>query len=117
MELDPQQLKELMKQAIREEIGTSDCRLARKWNDGVMTLHSDDPSLQPKEIPIETFFKKITSVREKLRVLEQKINNSASLSPEEKVEFQSQITQAYGSLTTFNILFQDEEDRFVGTKS
>ena len=65
----------------------------------------------------ETFLKKITSVREKLRVLEQKINNHPRLSDVERAEMQMLITRAYGSLTTFNILFRDEEDRFEGIKS
>ncbi|MCA9449949.1 MAG: hypothetical protein KC931_22700 [Candidatus Omnitrophica bacterium] len=116
MELDAQEIKRLMKEAIREEIGYSDCRIAKKWKDGIMTLNSDNPSIQPKEIPIDSFFKKLTSVREKLRVLEQKLNNHKTLSPEEKLEFQTLISRAYGSLTTFNILFEDEEDRFVGVK-
>ena len=117
MEIEPQQLKQLVKEAIREEIGFSDCRIAKRWKNGLMTLHSDDPGIQSKEIPLDSFFKKITSVREKLRVLEQKINNHDALAPEEKLELQQLISRAYGSLTTFNILFQDEEDRFVGAKS
>jgi len=117
MELDPHELKRLMKEAIREEIGYSDCRIAKKWKNGTMTLHSDDPAIQAREIPLDSFFKKMTSVREKLRVLEQKINNHQSLTPEEKMEFQTLLSRAYGSLTTFNVLFQDEEDRFVGVKS
>ncbi|MCA9411410.1 MAG: hypothetical protein KC944_09380 [Candidatus Omnitrophica bacterium] len=116
MELDPHELKKLMKEAIREELGASDCRIAKRWKDGLITLHSDNPTVQPKEIPMDAFFKKITSVREKLRVLEQKLNNHKSLTPEEKLEFQTLISRAYGSLTTFNILFEDEEDRFVGVK-
>jgi hypothetical protein len=116
MELEPRELKQLIKEAIREEIGFSDCRIAKKWKDGMMTLSSDDPAIQPKEIPLDSFFKKITSVREKIRVLEQKINNHGSLSPEDQMEFQTLISRAYGSLTTFNVLFQDEEDRFVGLK-
>ncbi len=117
MELEPQELKKLMKEAIREEIGYSDCRIANKWKDGVITFHSDDPNIQPREISIDSFFKKMTSVREKLRVLEQKVNNHKNLSPEEKMEFQTLISRGYGSLTTFNVLFQDEEDRFEGIKS
>ena len=83
---------------------------------GTLILKPCD-SAQPKEIPLDVFFKKITSVREKLRVLEQKLNNNESLSWEEKTEFQTLITRAYGSLTTFNILFREEKDRFTGQKS
>ena len=81
-----------------------------------MILQPFDGTLQAKEVPLNMFFKKITSVREKLRVLEQKINNHPRLSPEEKTEFQQLITRAYGSLTTFNVLFRDEADKFVGMK-
>ncbi|MEX2016498.1 MAG: hypothetical protein WD873_07635, partial [Candidatus Hydrogenedentales bacterium] len=65
--------------------------------------------------PLDTFFKKITSVREKLRVLEQKINNNASIAAEDRLELQKLIARAYGSLTTFNVLFRNEEDQFEGT--
>jgi hypothetical protein len=87
-----------------------------RWEGGTLTLKPADSSLKSKDIPLESFFKKITSVREKLRVLEQKINNHASLTPEDKMEFQKLLSRAYGSLTTFNILFKNEDDQFEGMK-
>lgn len=90
-----------------------------KWKGGTMILKPEDDSLQGKEIPIETFFHKIVMVRDRLRVLEQNINSHKGLSDEEKVGLQQYITRIYGSLTTFNVLFERKEDHFKGesTKS
>ncbi len=90
--------------------------LGDKWQNGLMILQPEDKSLKPKEIPIEAFFHKIVMVRDRLRVMEQRINSS-DLSDEEKVNLQQYITRIYGSLTTFNILFKNKEDNFVGEKS
>ncbi len=88
-----------------------------KWNGGIMSLQPKDASLKPKEIPIETFFHKIVMLRDRLRVLEQKINANSKLQDDEKVEMQQYITRIYGSLTTFNVLFKYATDQFVGEKS
>ena len=55
-------------------------------------------------------------VRDRVRIIEQRINSS-NLTDEEKVNLQQYITRIYGSLTTFNVLFQQKEDGFVGEKS
>ena len=55
-------------------------------------------------------------LRDRLRVLEQRINSNDKLSEEEKVNMQQYITRIYGSLTTFNVLFRDDKDHFVGEK-
>ncbi len=91
--------------------------LGDKWNDGLMILKPGDENLKSKEIPIESFFHKIVMVRDRIRVMEQRINSSANLSDEEKVNLQQYITRIYGSLTTFNVLFKYKEDYFVGEKS
>jgi len=98
--------------ALQEIVPLSD-----KWTGGNMILQPANQSLKPKEIPIESFFHKIVMVRDRLRVLEQNINSHAALTDEEKVNMQQYITRIYGSLTSFNILFADKEQYFVGAKS
>jgi len=91
--------------------------IGEKWKGGNLVMQPGDASLKPKELPIDAFFHKIVMVRDRLRVLEQKINSSARLSDDEKVDIQQYITRIYGSLTTFNVLFRDKEHHFVGEKS
>lgn len=91
--------------------------LGEKWQGGTLLMQPANSALQPKEIPIETFFHKIVMLRDRLRVLEQNINSSNSLSDEEKVNLQQYITRVYGSLTTFNVLFSEKDHYFVGVKS
>ncbi|MBU0486434.1 MAG: hypothetical protein KKA07_06580 [Bacteroidetes bacterium] len=88
--------------------------LGKKWQGGTLILQPPVGSLKPKDIPIEIFFHKIVMLRDRLRVLEQKINSSKVLTDEEKVDWQQYITAIYGSLTTFNILFEDRDDYFIG---
>ena len=90
-----------------------DVTIAPKYRQGTMVIKPRDESLTPKDVDLDVFFKKIVSVRNNLRVLEQKVNSSG-LEDGEKVELQGYITKCYGSLTTFNVLFHDEDDKFVG---
>ncbi len=90
--------------------------IGTKWANGRLVMFPGDSSLKEKEVPIDAFFHKIVMVRDRLRVLEQKLNAS-KLSDDEKVDMQQYITRIYGSLTTFNILFKNKDDYFVGEKS
>ena len=90
--------------------------LGKKWNGGVMILQPANQDLKPKEIPVEVFFHKIVMMRDRLRVLEQNINSHTGLTDEEKINLQQYITRCYGTMTTFNILFDEKEDFFIGSK-
>lgn len=89
--------------------------LADKWKGGKLILEPGDTSLKSSEVPIDTFFHKITMVRDRLRVMEQKVNSS-NLDEQEKIDMQQYITRCYGSLTTFNVLFKLKDQQFVGQK-
>lgn len=97
--------------AIEEEV-----KLGDRWLKGKLILEPGEEGLKPKEMEIDTFFHKIVMVRDRLRVMEQRINAS-NLADEEKVNLQQYITRIYGSLTSFNALFKYKEDYFVGSKS
>lgn len=89
--------------------------IADKWKGGNLKLEPGQHGVQGKDVPIDTFFNKIVMVRDRLRVMEQKINAS-NLDNSEKVDLQQYITRIYGSLTTFNVLFKLQSDYFVGEK-
>jgi hypothetical protein len=91
-------------------------QLGDKWDGGTLILKPGEVGLAKKEMPIDTFFHKIVMVRDRLRVMEQRINSS-SMTDEEKVNLQQYITRIYGSLTSFNVLFRRKEDHFTGSKS
>lgn len=91
--------------------------IADKWKGGNLILEPKDTNLASKEIPIDSFFHKIVMVRDRIRVMEQKINSSKNLDDQEKIDLQQYITRIYGSLTTFNVLFKLKTDHFVGVKS
>ena len=107
-------LEMLLRRVIREETGITAVVPADKWRGGTLILRPGTPGLQEKSVPIETFFHKIVMLRNRLRTLEQQVNAS-ELPDDAKVRLQAYISGCYGSLTTFNILFADEDDQFKGS--
>ncbi len=107
-------LEMLLRRILREEIGLTPVPIAEKWRGGELTLKPGRPDLQDKSWPIETFFHKVVMLRNRLRVLEQQINGM-DISEDLKLKLQGYITGCYGTLTSFNILFADEDDRFRGS--
>jgi hypothetical protein len=114
LDMDLDEFRRVLRDVLREELGVGEVALGDRWRGGNIVLKPGKDGTQPKEIPIEAFFHKIVMLRDKLRVLEQKVNSSKGLADDEKVQLQQYITACYGSLTTFNVLFRDREDWFVG---
>jgi hypothetical protein len=113
-------IKKAVSQALLEEgysLRDSEMELGERWVDGEMIIKPKSDTIAEKRIPLEAFFHKIIMIRDRLRVLEQKINAHPKLGDEEKVEMQQYITRIYGSLTTFNLLFKRKSGWFVGEKS
>jgi len=117
MEIDYGQLKQALREVLEEQGVASDPEMAPKYVGGRLLIHPRDEGLKPKEIPLEDFFKKVVRVRDQLRILEQKINNHDKLSDDDKRVLQGYLTRSYGTLTTFNVLFADKSDWFVGQKT
>ena len=117
MEIDYGQLKQALRDVLAEEGAASDPPLAHRYRGGTLVIKPSDASQQSKEVPIEDFFRKLVRVRDQMRVLEQKINAHPKLEAEERRVLQGYITRCYGTLTTFNQLFQERDDWFVGQKS
>lgn len=114
--VDREELKRVVREVLEDESSFGYVPIGERWAGGTLIIKPRDQSLQPKEIPLDTFFHKIVMVRDKLRVLEQKINASEALGEAEKVDLQQYLTKVYGTLTTFNVLFRMKEDQFIGAK-
>ena len=106
-------LELLIRRIIREETGLTPVTPAEKWRGGELVLKPGKPGVQEKSWPIESFFHKVVMLRNRLRTLEQQVNAS-DLPDDQKLKIQSYITGCYGSLTSFNVLFADDEDQFKG---
>jgi hypothetical protein len=106
-------LELLLRRILRQELGLTAVVPADKWRGGELVLRPGKPGLQEKKWPIDSFFHKIVMVRNRLRTLEQQVNAS-DLPDDAKVRLQSYISGCYGTLTSFNVLFADEEDQFKG---
>jgi hypothetical protein len=107
-------LELMLRRVIREETGITPVTPAEKWRNGTLVLRPGTPGLQEKSWPIETFFHKVVMLRNRLRTLEQQVN-AADLPDDVKVRLQGYISGCYGSLTSFNVLFADEDDQFKGS--
>jgi hypothetical protein len=116
LEMTREELKDLIREAMDEERGGGDAPMARRWEGGSVLMKPGATDTQSKEIPIDALFHKVVMVRDRLRVLEQKINAHPKLGDAEKVEMQAYVTKCYGSLTTFNVLFREKSDQFQGEK-
>ena len=106
-------LELLLRRIVREEAGLTPVAPAEKWRGGDLVLKPGRPGVQEKSWPIETFFHKIVMLRNRLRTLEQQVNAS-ELPEDQKLKLQGYVSGCYGSLTSFNILFADEDDQFKG---
>ncbi len=93
---------------------TRHIEIGERWKGGKIIIVPGRDGLQSKEIPINTFWHKVVMTRDRLRVMEQKINSS-NLVEADKIDLQQYLSRIYGTLTTFNVLFEEKEDQFKGT--
>ena len=110
--MDREGLKQVLRELLEAETLYGYPELGSRWDGGTMVLKPADDKLQPKEVSLDTFFNKIVMLRDRLRVLEAKINGHEGLSKPDKIELQGYISKCYGTLTTFNVLFADKDDHF-----
>ena len=112
--MDTEEFRRVLRQVLAEELAISPVELGGRWQGGELVLKPGKEGTAEKRVPIETFFHKIVMIRDKLRVLEAKLNSSDKLTAEDKVQLQQYVTNCYGSLTTFNVLFAEKNDSFSG---
>lgn len=117
IDMDQDEFRRVLRQVIREELGVGTTPMADRFRGGELVIKPGKKDTQEKSVPLDAFFHKIVMIRDKLRVLEQKVNSTRGLTDDEKVAMQQYITACYGTLTTFNVLFRDEEDKFAGQKT
>ncbi len=116
LDMNADEFRQVLRDVIREELGVGNAPIGNRWEGGEVILKPGKEGTAEKRMPIESLFSKVVMIRDKLRVLEQKINSNTKLTAEEKVAMQGYITGCYGSLTTFNVLFANKSDNFVGQK-
>ncbi|MEM7434128.1 MAG: hypothetical protein AAF436_03180 [Myxococcota bacterium] len=114
--MDQETFRNVLREVLLDELGVRETDMGDRWAGGELVLVPGREGTQEKRVPLDVFFKKIVMVRDKLRVLEQKINGHKGLSEDEKVQLQQYITGCYGSLTTFNVLFRSKDEQFSGQK-
>lgn len=117
--LDDEDIRRIV-QAVRAVLNAEQSvtgEIADRWHGGQLVLKPGKAGTQEKVLKLDDFFRKIIAVRDRLRVLEQRINAHPRLTDEDKLQLQDYVTRCYGSLTTFNVLFAEPGDRFVGSGS
>lgn len=112
--MDIDEFRRVLREVLADELGVGDAELGGRWQGGELILKPGREGTAEKRMPLEAFFHKIVMIRERLRVLEQKLNGHDMLTDEDKVQLQQYITACYGTLTTFNVLFARREDGFSG---
>lgn len=112
--MDIDEFRRVLREVLAEELGVGEVEMGGRWQGGEIVLRPGKAGTAEKRVPLDAFFHKIVMVRDKLRVLEQKINSHEGLTDADKVQLQAYITGCYGSLTTFNVLFARREDGFIG---
>jgi hypothetical protein len=116
LDMNADEFRAVLREVIRDELGAGEADLGSRWDGGEVILKPGKDGTAEKRIPIDAFFHKVVMIRDKLRVLEQRINAHPKLSDEEKIQMQQYITGCYGTLTTFNVLFANRADGFTGAK-
>ena len=114
--MNADEFRAVLREVIRDELGAGEADLGSRWDGGEVILKPGKEGTAEKRVPIDVFFHKVVMIRDKLRVLEQRINAHPKLSDEEKVQMQQYVTGCYGTLTTFNVLFANRNDGFSGAK-
>ena len=108
------EFRRVLREVLIDELGVGEAEIGGRWEGGEMVLKPGKVGTQEKRIPLDALFHKIVMIRDKLRLLEQKVNAHPGLSDADKVQLQSYVTGCYGSLTTFNALFAKREEGFAG---
>lgn len=114
IDMDQDEFRSVLREILLDELGVRDTELGDRWLHGELVLVPGKAGTAEKRIPIDSLFRKVVLIREKLRVLEQKINNHDKLDDNDRMQLQQYVTQCYGSLTTFNVLFKHKDDQFAG---
>jgi hypothetical protein len=114
IDMDQEEFRQVLREVLLDELGVRTVDLGDRWRGGEIVLIPGRDGTQEKRLPLDNFFKKIVLIRDKLRVLEQKINAHTKLTDDEKVQMQQYVTSCYGSLTTFNVLFRERDEGFTG---
>ncbi|HEX6241414.1 MAG TPA: hypothetical protein VFZ61_10990 [Polyangiales bacterium] len=114
LDMDQEEFRNVLREVLLDELGVRDVELGDRWQGGELVLVPGREGVQEKRVPIDSLFRKIVLIREKLRVLEQRINSHEKLDDNDRLQLQQYVTQCYGSLTTFNVLFRSKDDQFAG---